>query len=520
MLAAVILCALLIEGCGGASHFVSRVGSQLTLGGHEWRFIGFNDYELASVPGHTSCGRAIDDRTVNSVMLDAKRSGAAVIRTWFFQSYFDMSNASGSWRQIRPTWTAFDRILHAAAHHHLLVIPVLVNEFPGCEPAAGNKSIDFFSGGYIRPGFGYPLSFRRYATTLARHYAGNSTIAFWQLGNELESEGPHRCNERQSASVLRSFADDMTNAVKSADPHHLVSLGTIGYNQCGLLGADYARVHAGAVDLCEYHDYGVVTQSIPEGANSLGQRIRQCRMIHKPMFVGESGIPADTNDFGQSIGRISATSLQLRAGFFNAKITAAFEAGVVGYLIWDKRQDPSNSPLNSYFGRYEVGPSDPADQVTASLSKTFGAVPGVTRFGFEDGAVDRWRLISGKPAIAVSNSSEEAWSGTDSLKVGLRPSARPVIVATSATGGIGPGTTVTFRVYASSFAQQDLGAQLYLVSRLGDPKYLRSITLVPGWNVVQWRIPVGTRVPLRAVGLKIDDRIGFSGPLFLDDVSW
>src|SRR5947209_1091361 len=333
-----------LTACGSTTHFVERSAQELTVASHTWRFLGFNAPELTSVPGATSCGRVVDQATLNSILSNARQSGASVVRTWFFQSYYDMSNASGRWRRITPRWAAFDRLLKAATSYGIKVIPVLVDEWPYCEVAPVSKGLDFYQRGYEQPGYGYPLSFKSYAMAIARRYASNPTIAFWQIGNELESNSPGGCDERNSANALRAFADDMTRSIKRADPHHLVSLGTIGTGQCGLVGRDYQYVHAGEVDVCEYHDYGDAIHSIPSvEPGELGQRIAQCRALNKPLLIGEAGIVADVGDIGQSTAKITGTSLRLRAGFFDAKMTAAFDDGLVGYVIWDKRQDASNS---------------------------------------------------------------------------------------------------------------------------------------------------------------------------------
>ena len=59
-----------------------------------------------------------------------------------------------------------------------------------------------------------------------------------------------------------------------ADPYHLVSLGTTGEGHCGLVGADYQYVHAGAVDICEYHDYSAAPETAP--------RVNLCAGLQKP----------------------------------------------------------------------------------------------------------------------------------------------------------------------------------------------------------------------------------------------
>jgi mannan endo-1,4-beta-mannosidase len=371
-LTALIVCLASAQARAASDSFVGRTGQDLTLNGASWRFIAYNNYQLTSLPGGYDCGQADTQADLDEVMQSAAASGASVIRTWFFQSYYDL-NAQGE--RTSPSWTPFNRVLDTAARYGLKVIPVLVNEYQQCEPASVTKNLGFFQSGYEQSGYGYPLSFRQYATTVAQHYADDPTVAFWQIGNELYDDTPGGCSsgaESQGAQALRSFADSVTNAIKSVDPNHLVSLGTEGTGQCGLEGSDYQYVMAGAVDLCEYHDYDAVTDPIPnDGYNRLAQRIQQCQALNKPLFIGESGIPADVNAQGNADGPVTASSLQLRARFYAAKMQAAFGAGVVGYGLWDKEQAASNSTWNANEDQdFGIGPSDPTNTVTADIAAT------------------------------------------------------------------------------------------------------------------------------------------------------
>jgi mannan endo-1,4-beta-mannosidase len=357
--------------------FVRSSGTTLTLEGHPWRFVGFNDYQLTSMPGGSSyyCGRHIDDAMLNAVLRDAKKSGATAIRTWFFQSYYDL-NAQGA--VTAPTWAAFNRVLDEAAEYGLKVIPVLVNEWQDCGPPSTNKDLGFYTSGYTQSNsYGYPLSFKSYATTVVQHYAKKTQIAFWQIGNELENYTTTGCDssaENAGATAIRAFADDMTSAIKAVDPNHLVSLGTGGGGQCGLSTTDYQYVHAGRIDLCDYHDYYNVTQAMPnDGYNRLAQRIAQCKVLNKPIVVTESGIAADVDTNGNNTGTVTNTTLQNRAGFFLAKMNAAFSSGVAGYVLWEKEQDASNSAENiNNHALFEIGPStlynDPTNTVTAKVA--------------------------------------------------------------------------------------------------------------------------------------------------------
>lgn len=362
-----------------SAQFVQRSGPSFTLNGSPWRFLGYNNYQLSSDRLATACGRALADSTVDAVLQDAKDSGATVVRTWFFQRYY---------RDAGNSYAPFDRVLLKAAEKGLKVIPVLVNHFPDCEPSGGQpKDEAFYAQGFRAAGWGYPQAYKDWAFQIASQYSPNTTIAFWQLINEAETSSSGVCDRTadadgrsRSSNILRSFADEMATHVKTADPNHLVSLGTIGSGQCGAEGAEYQYVHAGSVDMCQYHDFGDVTHAVPDdGFNRLRQRIDQCTALNKPLIVGEAGIPADVGTQGQSLGFIDSTTLQQRANFFDAKIRAAFNEGIDGYLIWQKIPDASNSTVNLDEGRFGVGPSslffDPVNDVTCARAREFGIGP-------------------------------------------------------------------------------------------------------------------------------------------------
>jgi mannan endo-1,4-beta-mannosidase len=522
---------LIVAGClaivvalaqARSSPFVSRSGTRLVLNGSTWRFIAYNDYDLTSLPGGFECGGALDQPTLDSVMQGVKSSGGTVVRTWFFQSYYDLGMNN---QPTTPSWTAFDRVLAAAAQYGLKVIPVLTNEYSACEPGAAPKNLSFFTSGYESPQGPYPLSFKTYATTVAAHYAANPTIAFWQLGNELAVNTGPGCSagtERASAKALRGFADDMTGAIKGADPNHLVSLGTIGTGQCGLQVRDYAYVQAGKIDICDYHDYGDVTQPIPsDGFNRLAQRISECQAMHKPLVVTESGIPANVDDRGVASGAVTAATLQLRAGFFAATLPAAFAAGVSGYGLWEKQQNPSISPYNIAQDQFEIGPGgaggDPTDAVTAAIAARLGHSLPTDRFDFEAGTTDGWQLSAGSGA--VGNSTAEAWSGYHSLAITLDDGSGFASVSTPETGGAGSGTTLTFHVYRPLFAPETVEARPLVVNR-GRTVRGPTTALLSGWNTITWKLPAHLHRPLTRIGLSIIDVPRWRGTVYLDDVAW
>jgi mannan endo-1,4-beta-mannosidase len=343
-----------------SSGLVTRSGTSLILNGAPWQFTGYDDYRLTSAsPGH-QCGGPLSDSDVAAALDEIQqRSGATVVRTWFMQAY----GGPGNWGQ-------FDRVVAAAAARGMRVIPVLVDQWAACEPwPAGQtpyRSLAWYESGYRQVDFGYRLSYRDYAAALAAHFRGNPAIAFWQLVNEAEAldQPGGACQDTVANGALRSFADDVAGVVKSSDPSHLVSLGTIGTGQCGTSStADYLNLHAGRIDLCEYHDYFGPGGLPGDQWHGVAVRISQCHSLNKPIFAGEVGLQASIAADGSTGGPVTAASLARRATFFQQKFQAQFAAGVAGLLVWQYATGARTD-------NYEVQPGDPTEAVMAQVGRT------------------------------------------------------------------------------------------------------------------------------------------------------
>lgn len=361
--------------------FVQRQGSQLTLNGEAWHPIGWNDYRVSNVAGGFICDAAravLTDAQMQALFTHFRTAtGADVVRTWFFQSYYQANPAQ--------PWTAFDRVLANAAAAGVKVIPVLTNNYADCESAGSSrKTVAFYQGGYKTASptsDGYLLSFDVYATAVAQHYAGNTTIAFWQLVNEIDPSGCTQGNEDAVAAAIHDFGSTVATDVKTVDANHLVSLGTQGSGQCGTSGAHYTAVHSNtAIDMCEYHDYHEPNRAMPTGnvansvdqGNGLATRLSQCSALGLPLIVGESGIVANVAADGSAAASVTATTLQQRADDFSAKLHSAFSSGADGYLIWEGIPDASDSAANTGDGGYGVGPGDPTEAVLLAASGSPG----------------------------------------------------------------------------------------------------------------------------------------------------
>jgi mannan endo-1,4-beta-mannosidase len=326
-----------------ASGYVTAEGTRLTLDGQPYRFTGLNYYNANS---RGDCGYAPSD-----LAEDFGNWGPAVnvLRAWFFQ---DLATRNG----VRD-WTTFDHTLAVAREHGIRIIATLTNQWGECEEASSYKTESWYARGYKErpPGSRLPVSYREYVAQIVTRYRDDPTILAWQLVNEAEDAatpvGPCRPT---ATATLTAFATDVGGLIKSIDPNHLVSLGTMGSGQCGASWTDYETVHASSdIDLCEYHDYGAPPRPMPGDAwNGLALRIAQCHALNKPLFVGESGIW--TTDIG---------GLAARAAAFRAKLSAQLSAGVVGVVPWTWI-DGAHGGSHGTDG-FGIGPGDPVLAVLA-----------------------------------------------------------------------------------------------------------------------------------------------------------
>ena len=321
--------------------FVTSSGTQLFVDGNPFEFTGINIYNANS---DGWCGAAMNTGSALDDALSKLGGEATVMRSWFFQPL-----AINKVTRERD-WSAFDHTLDVADAHGVKVIATLTDQWGECGsdvPGNGAKQADWYESGYTQVQPGMIDSYRDWVIEVVDRYKNDPRIAFWQLINEGEiipcspAPGPFQ--------TLYNWAADVSSTVKSIDPNHLVSLGTMGSGQCGAQESAYQDLHSLPwIDLCEYHDYGSPSVGIPgDEFNGLQVRIDQCNALSKPIFVGEAGIIP--NEVGGT--------LDARAVAFRSKIDAQRAAGVRGFLAW--AWSPHGVPV-SKLDDYDIGPDDPA----------------------------------------------------------------------------------------------------------------------------------------------------------------
>lgn len=316
------------------SPFVSAQGMALYLNGQPFRFVGVNRYNLLTIDPpdapYRGCGDSWSDAELVQWFSEVQQMGVTAVRFWAFQLF----TASGT------DFSRMDRLIGLADRYGVKLIPVLENQWIECT-VGGYKGNTWYQSGYLSPYGGYPISYKDYVGKVVSRYKDSPAILMWQLMNEAEST---------DHDALYRFTADISTLIKSIDRNHLVSLGTIGTGQPGAQGSEeYRHLHSiPSIDILEYHDYDP-TQVFPsDGWNRLKERLEDAAALGKPLFVGESGIS------------LTDYSADQRAGIFDAKMEAAFNNGVTGYLVWIYRDARStNDPYSFNF----------QDPVTAIVKK-------------------------------------------------------------------------------------------------------------------------------------------------------
>jgi endo-1,4-beta-mannosidase len=313
--------------------FVVRSGTTLNLAGAPYRFDGLNMYTAVQAPCWWQ--QSLDQG------LTAIGSGQEVARVFAFQR-------TASTNGVRD-WRYMDAALATFRAHGVRVIWVLTDQWNGqpCTDSATNRTLGWYQTDYKTTVEG-ATTYRDWVAQVVTRYRNDPTILAWQLVNEGEARNADgSCSEASATAALRSFADDVGGLVKSLDPNHLVSLGTIS-GECGSNEADYQNVNASSsIDLCDYHDYGFDTSPMgnTDPYNGLQVSLNRCHADGKALMVAEMGIHYE---------QLTSPTTAYRATLFDAKLSAQFTAGSVGELIW--RWSLAYHPDQDQ----EVAPGDPS----------------------------------------------------------------------------------------------------------------------------------------------------------------
>lgn len=233
--------------CLAGDDFVKREGARFTLGGQEFVFSGWNQWEIMEAasgapPPFRNLPKLGRDHITN-VMNQGVENGLKVMRVWAstitegWETY-DYKDGVVTWNE--QILQGMDFILDEAAKRDLKVIWALLdNWYPvgGVQSyvdwAGGSGPYDFFTNEKSKEIYREVIRVitSRVNTINGRVYRDDPTIMGWNLANEVRCPG---CD----SSVIQNWIEEMCPYLKSQDPNHLVAIGYEGF-----YGPDSGKSH-------------------------------------------------------------------------------------------------------------------------------------------------------------------------------------------------------------------------------------------------------------------------------------
>lgn len=385
---------LIVENDDRRNSFVTREGQEFLLEGESFYFTGTNIYELSFKENETYAKSQksvlyMDDGTkmelpipggttltyeqkIDNDMLEMKRLGMKVVRTWAFNSYANDPQAfvnTSNWTYNEKQFKKLDYILDSAKRHGIRVIPVFENywaDFGGIKVTTdryGLYKLEFFTNAQAKQMYkNYVANMvNRVNTVSGVDYKDDPAIFAWDLMNEprIDSNDDPTTDKRLSdptGSKLGAWLNEMSSYVKSLDSNHMVTAGSEGH---GFPNAAQGSTHFGGenegysndpikimnqpnIDFFSFHPYpnaGWLNYSLQEAKNLITGFVNKGHQSNKPVIMGEWGIDKtfplkDPNNGNAQVPIDSEAYWPLRDMWSKEMLKAFREAGGNGSLLW------------------------------------------------------------------------------------------------------------------------------------------------------------------------------------------
>ena len=504
-----------------SSGFVKRIGDKLYLNNIQYKFVGVNRYNTAGDDKVYSCGYdgQNPDLYLTKMFADLKNScGANALRFWAYQSYAPYNSTTNT-----SNFSLIDRAITYAKQNNIKLVMTLEDQWGNCTPGS-YKYNDWYKSCFKDKTSGTcpsyyqgnsvtnKLTYKDYVSQIVSRYKNEPTILMWQLMNEAETKSP---SGQSDPAALYNFGNEMSQYIKSIDPNHLVSFGTIGNDVAGLMDGNYKWIHSiPAIDIVESHDYGEAQVAFPA---MISDDMAIATELGKPYFIGEAGIDSPTYSF------------DTRATLFNNKMSSIFLNGGDGYLIWHYA-NTNTSDLAS-FGKDNFTAMDPLCKTLKTYPKfncdELGTCPVTSyqdtiKYDFE-GTTQNWQSNGSVNTKSVTSSTSFAKSGIYSLSAGI------TLVSSSWSEAAVSNPLSSIENWSS--LGSDLIAYVYIPNGTGNISgslYIKdgswgwfesqTVGLAPGmWNQIWWKN--AKLDSIRTVGIRVySSNYPYSGQIYLDKV--
>ncbi|KAI0909780.1 glycoside hydrolase superfamily [Ustulina deusta] len=287
-------------GTPAPTTFSSADGLNFQIDGETGYFAGTNSYWIGFLTNDADIDTALDD------LVDA---GLKILRVWGFNDvtstpqsgtvWFQLLSASGSTINTGADGLQrLDYVVSAAEQRGIKLIINFVNNWsdyggiPAYVTAFGGSATSWYTNAAAQ------AQYKTYISAVVSRYASSPAVFAWELANEP------RCNGC-AASVLTTWATEISAYIKSLDPAHMVALGDEGF---GLAtggdgsypftygeGLDFeANLQIASLDFATFHLYPSSWGTSNDWGNLwITTHAAACEAAGKPCLFEEYGVTYD-----------------------------------------------------------------------------------------------------------------------------------------------------------------------------------------------------------------------------------
>lgn len=233
--------------------FVQAEGTQFTLNGKPFNFIGTNAYWLTSLN---------DSAAVKTTLQTMKAQNATVIRVWAFNDVTSEPTDNSTFFQIFkngvPTVNTgsnglqrLDNVISIAEEEGLKVLLTTTNNW---NPTGANPKLNStFPRGFLSNDYGgmdtyvsqirgengthddfytndtVKNAYKAYLNVLIPRYASSKTVIGWEIANDPRCNSSLKASPSCKTTTVTSFVSEIAQHISALDPNHLLASGAAGF---------------------------------------------------------------------------------------------------------------------------------------------------------------------------------------------------------------------------------------------------------------------------------------------------
>ncbi len=380
---------VIVNNDGPMEQFVTRKGTNFMLGEQPFYYVGWNAYDLPFKTPRTlgaptvgvvypkegspiyqkiEAGTELSfEAQVDRSMIEARRLGLTVLRTWGFNTSIDdpyafyQKQEDGQWGFRESQFRRFDYILHSARRHGVRVIISLANywdDYGGIREITKHlglsNKLEFFSNPQAQQFFqDYLKHFvERVNTVNGLTYREDPAIFAWELMNEPridcaddDTEAKSLCDN--NVKKLSQWLEAMGAYLKRLDANHMVATGGEAHGFLNWarpdegMGTDPVSVmDQPSIDFITFHPYPNewwANLSIEQTQQLIEGLVQDAHQHNKPIVMEEWGLNKNEplrNREGVSVEPHAPEYKALRLEWNRMMLETFRKAGGNGSNIW------------------------------------------------------------------------------------------------------------------------------------------------------------------------------------------